>query len=87
MQDVVATVDSLLGSGVKVVVYSGNLDLICCTIGTLDWMNYMQWNGYSQWKTSPRSSILDSAGSIVAFEKSFQNLRFFTILGAGRTFH
>ncbi len=85
MQDVVGTVDNLLSSGAKVVVYSGNLDLICCTIGTLDWMNYLQWNGYSQWKSAPRSTLVNSSGSIVAFEKGFQNLRFFTVLGAGRT--
>lgn len=83
MQDVVATVDSLLTNGVKVVVYTGNLDLICCSIGTLDWMNYLHWSGYPSWKAAPRTNLVSQAGSIVGFEKSFQNLRFFTILAAG----
>lgn len=39
MQDVTPTVDYLLEKGFPVVVYSGNLDLICCTMGTFDWMN------------------------------------------------
>jgi len=39
MQDVTPTIDSLLSSGFNVVVYTGNLDLICCSIGTWDWMD------------------------------------------------
>lgn len=86
MQDVVGTVDNLLNAGAKVVVYSGNLDLICCTMGTLDWMNYLSWSQYPQWKTAPRSNLVNRAGAIVGFEKAYKNLRFFTILGAGRTY-
>jgi len=83
MQDVTSTVDFLLSSGINVVIYTGNLDLICCTIGTLDWMTNLKWSGMSIWNNTQRKSIFDNNEVLLAFEKSYKNLRFFTILAAG----
>jgi len=68
MQDVTSTVDYLLNNGVNVVVYTGNLDLICCSIGTLDWMTNLKWSGMNNWNGITREEIYD-VDTIVAFEK------------------
>eukprot|EP01123_Difflugia_compressa_P004776 TRINITY_DN16288_c0_g1_i1.p1 TRINITY_DN16288_c0_g1~~TRINITY_DN16288_c0_g1_i1.p1 ORF type:complete len:425 (-),score=71.35 TRINITY_DN16288_c0_g1_i1:18-1292(-) len=82
MKPYVEQVDFLLVHGFQVVVYSGNLDLICCTPGTLTWMSKLKWPGYSQFEKSPRNSFV--ANSLIAgFSKTYQNLSFFTILSAG----
>eukprot|EP01121_Diplochlamys_sp_Union-15-3_P012629 TRINITY_DN380_c0_g1_i3.p1 TRINITY_DN380_c0_g1~~TRINITY_DN380_c0_g1_i3.p1 ORF type:complete len:365 (-),score=56.13 TRINITY_DN380_c0_g1_i3:339-1433(-) len=39
MQPVIETVNYLLENDILVVVYSGNLDLICCTPGTMEWFD------------------------------------------------
>jgi len=83
MQDVTSTVDFLLNNGVNVVVYTGNLDLICCTIGTLDWMKGLKWSGMSSWNLAYRRSVYDPSNIVVAFDKTYKNLRFYTILAAG----
>jgi len=83
MQDVTGTVDYLLNNGVTVVIYTGNLDLICCSTGTFDWMNNLKWSGMYNWLNSRRDSIYDPSSMIVGFEKTYKNLRVFTILDAG----
>lgn len=83
MQSLVGTVDHLLKINVPVIVYTGHLDLICCSLGTMDWMEDLTWDGYSSWKAAKRETIYDSQGIVVGFEKSFKNLKFFTILSAG----
>ena len=37
--------DLLKSSDIDIVVYSGQLDAICSTAGTLRWMNKLTWNG------------------------------------------
>jgi Serine carboxypeptidase len=53
--DVVAKV--LNETSVKVVVYSGQLDLICSTPGTVEWINAMNWYGKKQYARAPRRDI------------------------------
>lgn len=82
MQSVVPTVDELLTSGIHVVVYSGNLDLICCTPGTLAWINELKWKGLPQWYAKSRDPL--TVGGIVSgYEKRYANLHFFFIFASG----
>eukprot|EP00029_Vermamoeba_vermiformis_P011734 TRINITY_DN6535_c0_g1_i1.p1 TRINITY_DN6535_c0_g1~~TRINITY_DN6535_c0_g1_i1.p1 ORF type:complete len:430 (-),score=129.79 TRINITY_DN6535_c0_g1_i1:26-1315(-) len=82
MQSVIPTVDYLLKNNVNVVVISGNLDLICCTIGTLNWMSKLTWSGYQSWYNTNNQPI--TVNNLVAgYIKSYQNLSFYTIFGAG----
>lgn len=58
MKPCVATVEELLNnSTVQVVVYSGQLDLICSTPGTIAWVNKMNWYGSKQYLETPRLGI------------------------------
>jgi len=82
MQPIIDGVDFLLNSGVQVVIYSGNLDLICCTTGTLDWMQKLTWPSFKDWQSATRVPVM-SDGIVVGFKKSYTNLQFWTILAAG----
>jgi serine carboxypeptidase 1 len=58
MKPVVETVAEVLnGTTVKVVVYSGQLDLICATPGTVEWINNMKWYGAKEYANAPRDGI------------------------------
>jgi len=66
----------------KIVVYSGNLDLICCTPGTLAWIDELKWPSLPRWKNAERQSIV-VGNELVAFVKSYSWFSFWTILSAG----
>lgn len=58
MKPVVKVVEEVLNnSTVKVVVYSGQLDLICATPGTMQWVNNMTWYGSDEYKNTLRNGI------------------------------
>lgn len=58
MKPVVEIVEDVLNNtSVKVVVYSGQLDLICATPGTVKWVNDMNWYGREQYKKASRDGI------------------------------
>jgi len=82
MQPYIDRVDSLLSKGVNVTVYSGNLDLICCTTGTMAWMAKLKWSDYPNFLSSTRNPVSVN-GQVVAFYKHFKNLALWNILGAG----
>jgi len=85
MRPVVDTVDELLAAGTKVIVYNGQLDLICDTPGTEAWVNTLKWSGLSSWKKAPRLPMYpDSSTSLTgAFVKSYENFSFYYIMRAG----
>lgn len=56
--------------------------LYSCTPGTLDWMYELKWNGLSKWNLAPRRTQMTN-NTVTAFVKSYQNLEFWQILGAG----
>ena len=81
-------VDQLLRLGVEVTIYSGQLDLICATKGTLDWVQKLKWEGLKNFTGSPRKPLYCKGGEgeavgTQAFLKSYKNLKFYWILGAG----
>jgi len=82
MQPVIDGVDFLLSQGVTVAVYSGNLDLICCTPGTNMWMDKLKWSEYSNFKASDRILIYFN-GIVSSFLKEYENLQLWNILSAG----
>lgn len=58
MKPVVEIVEEVLNTTtVKVVVYSGQLDLICATPGTVEWVNNMKWQGNDDYKRASRDGI------------------------------
>ncbi|KAI3923473.1 hypothetical protein MKW92_052484 [Papaver armeniacum] len=81
-------VDMLLAEGVNVTIYNGQLDLICATKGTEAWVNKLKWEGLKNFLSLDRTPLYcqDDKGSnkaTKAFTKSYKNLQFYWILGAG----
>lgn len=69
---------------VQVVIYSGNLDLICCTTGTLKWMKHLEWPDRHNFWHQPRNTItLGPNQIVVGFSKTYKNLQLWNILSAG----
>ncbi|CAN4119434.1 unnamed protein product [Withania somnifera] len=77
-------VDELLAKGVNVTVYNGQLDLICATRGTEAWVEKLNWEGLKTFLNMERNPIYCGGDKgTKAFTKSYKNLHFYWILGAG----
>lgn len=77
-------VDELLAKGVNVTVYNGQLDLICATRGTEAWVEKLKWEGLKTFLNMERNPIYCGGDKVTkAFTKSYKNLHFYWILGAG----
>eukprot|EP01102_Stenamoeba_stenopodia_P012651 TRINITY_DN401_c0_g1_i2.p2 TRINITY_DN401_c0_g1~~TRINITY_DN401_c0_g1_i2.p2 ORF type:complete len:305 (-),score=85.79 TRINITY_DN401_c0_g1_i2:188-1102(-) len=82
MQSVVSTVEDLLRDKVPVIPYSGNLDLICCTPGTLNWINQLNWTQLPLWNNATRHTLrVDDV--VVGFRQKHDELIFYNVLSAG----
>ena len=72
-------------AGLPVVVYSGQLDLICCTLGVDAWLDKLQWDGMQQFqagKLVPKHTA-DRPHLTTRFVKSHKNLMLQLVLNAG----
>ncbi|KAK4855867.1 hypothetical protein QYF36_011828 [Acer negundo] len=77
-------VDELLAKGVNVTIYNGQLDVICSTKGTEAWVEKLKWEGLQGFQSSQRSPLHCGADRLTrGFSKSYKNLHFYWILGAG----
>uniref|UniRef100_A0A0D9VUU8 Carboxypeptidase n=1 Tax=Leersia perrieri TaxID=77586 RepID=A0A0D9VUU8_9ORYZ len=77
-------VDELLSYGINVTVYNGQLDVICSTIGAEAWVKKLKWDGLKNFLSLPRQPLqCGSSKGTKAFVRSFKNLHFYWILGAG----
>jgi serine carboxypeptidase 1 len=87
MKDVVKDVDLLLESGLTVVIYSGQLDLICCTTGTLAWMRKLTWSGMKEFQEAKKIPLYPPSGeadkNTGGFLQYHRNLYFYWIVDAG----
>ncbi|RLM62296.1 serine carboxypeptidase-like 51 isoform X1 [Panicum miliaceum] len=86
MKPRIQEVDQLLKLGVNVTIYNGQLDLICATKGTMDWVQKLKWDALKDFINSPRTPIYcskEGQSGTQAFVKSYKNLKFYWILGAG----
>ncbi|XP_022887786.1 serine carboxypeptidase-like 51 [Olea europaea var. sylvestris] len=77
-------VDELLEKGVNITIYNGQLDLICATKGTEAWVEKLKWDGMQTFLSMNRSPIFCNGDNTTkGFIKSYKNLHFYWILGAG----
>ncbi|XP_038694226.1 serine carboxypeptidase-like 51 isoform X1 [Tripterygium wilfordii] len=77
-------VDELLNKGVSVSVYNGQLDVICSTMGTEAWIEKLKWEGLESFLKMERTPLFCGKEKITkGFTKSYKNLHFYWILGAG----
>ncbi|CAL5036030.1 unnamed protein product [Urochloa decumbens] len=89
MKPAIDEVDELLSYGVNVVVYNGQLDVICPTVGVEAWVNKLKWHGLKNFLGLPRQPLhyCDSpiycSKLIKAYVRSYKNLCFYWILQAG----
>lgn len=80
--DVVHWIVELLDQGIIVVVYVGNMDLICNWVGNMKWLDEMEWSCKEEW--NEEKVVEWSVDSIVAGQiKSMYNLTFMTVYDAG----
>ncbi|VDO87352.1 unnamed protein product [Heligmosomoides polygyrus] len=77
------TVDGLLMNGTNVIVYNGNQDLICDSIGTEKWMNRLQWPGMPSYNSARKIKVSTTSFPLAGFKKRFENLSFYMVLRAG----
>ncbi|XP_058004184.1 serine carboxypeptidase-like 51 isoform X2 [Hevea brasiliensis] len=77
-------VDELLAKGINVTIYNGQLDLICATKGTEAWVEKLKWEGLQNFQSKDRIPLFCGKDRLVrGFTKSYKNLHFYWILGAG----
>ncbi|XVF19819.1 hypothetical protein REPUB_Repub11eG0143600 [Reevesia pubescens] len=77
-------VDELLSKGVNVTVYNGQLDVICATKGTEAWFDKLKWEGLKDFQSKERNPLYcKNDQATKGFIKSYKNLQFYWILGAG----
>lgn len=79
MKPVVHLVEELLNNTtVKAVVYSGQLDLICATPGTVEWINSMNWYGKDCYKEASRDGI-GVNGILEGFSRRYGNFSMYWV--------
>ncbi|KAG2286088.1 hypothetical protein Bca52824_045692 [Brassica carinata] len=85
MRPTIEGVDELLAKGIDVTIYNGQLDVICSTSGTEAWVRKLKWEGLQEFKKMEREPIYCEKDRTTTrgFTKSFKNLHFYWILGAG----
>ncbi|KAJ8622825.1 hypothetical protein MRB53_031354 [Persea americana] len=78
-------VDELLSNGLNVTIYNGQLDVICATKGAEAWVQKLKWDGLKNFTNLDRTPLYCNSGpqDTKAFTKSYKNLNFYWILGAG----
>ncbi|OEL24099.1 Serine carboxypeptidase-like 51 [Dichanthelium oligosanthes] len=77
-------IDELLSYGINVTVYNGQVDVICSTDGAEAWVQKLKWDGLKTFLSLPRQSLYCGASKgVKAFVRSYKNLHFYWILGAG----
>lgn len=83
MKPVNDVVEKLLNeTNVQVVVYSGQLDLICLTPATINWVKKLKWNGSEEFLKTKRHGISVN-GTLEGYHKRAGNLNVYWISRAG----
>ncbi|XP_051168677.1 retinoid-inducible serine carboxypeptidase-like [Leptopilina boulardi] len=67
---------------IKVFVYTGQLDLIVDTPGTLIWVEKLQWDNAERWRKAPRKPVVVN-NIIEGYVKAYGNLKMYWINRAG----
>ncbi|KXG20101.1 serine carboxypeptidase-like 51 [Sorghum bicolor] len=87
MKPAINEVDELLSYGVNVTVYQVQLDVICSTLGTEAWVKRLKWEGLHNFLSLPRKPLHYCHPYYLTngFVRSYKNLHFYWILGAGHS--
>jgi len=83
MKPATSVVEQLLQeTNLTVCVFTGQLDLIVDTPGTLLWAERLQWSGSAAWLNASKSPIVINS-IIEGYKKSYQNFNFYWLLRSG----
>ncbi|RLU26384.1 hypothetical protein DMN91_000178 [Ooceraea biroi] len=83
MKPVIHTVELLLNeTNLDVFVYTGHMDLIVDTPGTLLWVEKLKWKGANTWKNSARYPLF-AEGFVEGYSKAQDNFRMYWVNRAG----
>lgn len=84
MKPVVNEVDLLLERKIDVNVWNGQLDLICCTLGTLEWIQTLNYSFAADFHKSAKIGIQNPSGTdILYFKKEYSNMHMYYMMDAG----
>ncbi|XP_002160212.1 retinoid-inducible serine carboxypeptidase [Hydra vulgaris] len=85
MKPVIKAVDILISSGIKVVVYQGQLDMICDTPGAELWIKKLQWNKLESFLNQKRIPLYvkEKGSDTQGFLKKLDNFSLYYIMNAG----
>lgn len=65
------------------VVYEGQLDLICGTLGFEMWLRDSKWEHLEALQAAPRRVLRDASGATRGFVKHHRNVRVYYLMEAG----
>ena len=87
MKPVISDVSKLLKYGLNVVIYQGQLDMICGTQGAERWIAKLDWDGLPEFQSTNRVPLYPPSGlkdkNTGAFYKAYKNLELYYIMKAG----
>jgi len=85
MKPVVEDVDKALKeTDLRVIVYQGQLDLICLTKGAMDWVQQLTWENMPNYYGAVRKPFVRAEDrQTEMYVKAFNRFKFYWVLGAG----
>jgi len=85
MKPVVSVVDSALkDTTLQTIVYSGQLDLICDTKATMDWVKQLTWEGLGNYNGARREAFERASDrQTEMYVKAHDRFKFYWVLGGG----
>ena len=85
MKPVIKTVSKLINYGLRVVVFQGQLDLICSTPAAETWIRKLDWPKLQHYLAIPRKALYvrGKGKQTQAFLKSYENFSLYYIMNAG----
>jgi len=87
MKPVVDVVDSALrDTTLQTIVYQGQLDLICDTKGTMDWVQQLKWSGLGGYNGAPRKPFVrETDKQTEMYVKAYNRFKFYWLLYGGHS--
>lgn len=82
MRNLATDIPNILGSGVRVVVYSGEYDFICNWYGGSSWTKSLQWSGQSAFNLAQNTTWI-SNGAIAGSSRTAYGFTFVRVKDAG----
>lgn len=79
----VEDVDFILDKDLSLLIYNGQNDITCNTLGTNTWMKTMKWNGLGEFQNQKMQRWNATDGSLAGLFRKYENLAFASVTNAG----